>query len=349
MSSSSASSSAEVPAPSASPLPASESVYLEQHPEVAVREASGVRFHIADDEADAAAIRDGVLHADQEKGKSADEIELQSVTVDQNGNGAGAAARRDSPSNSMTDSEKRAFKRQQSFLAHEDNVRTVLVWQNLTVSVPIRGTQERKLLLNSVSGSMTGGMWAIMGPSGCGHSSNDSRGSSVVPIDSGEAHVITLSSLSLSLLSGKSTLLNTLACRLDVNTHVTGEMRLNGRPYQSTELKKMSGYVMQDDLLNGHLTVRETLHYTAALRLPKSTTNKERDARVMEVINEMGLAGVQDVIVSAINTASWLHPLFEIACDSFVVTRVLFARLVIRRRRVSAAASVVASASAWSC
>ncbi len=74
-------------------------------------------------------------------------------------------------------------------------------------------------------------------------------------------------------------------------------MRLNGRPYHSTLLKKMSGYVMQSDLLNPHLTVRETLYYTASLRLPASTSNKERDARVEEVIQTMGLSLCQNVIV----------------------------------------------------
>ena len=82
-----------------------------------------------------------------------------------------------------------------------------------------------------------------------------------------------------------------------MNTTVTGEMRLNGRPYQATELKKMSGYVMQDDLLNPHLTARETLHYTAALRLPAHMIAEQRDARVEEVIQQMGLTGCQHVIV----------------------------------------------------
>ena len=59
--------------------------------------------------------------------------------------------------------------------------------------------------------------------------------------------------------SGKSTLLNTLACRLDVNTIVQGEMRLNGAPYDNAELKRIAGYVMQDDLLNGCLTVEEVM------------------------------------------------------------------------------------------
>ena len=54
---------------------------------------------------------------------------------------------------------------------------------------------------------------------------------------------------------------------------------------------------MQDDLLNGSLTVRETLYYTAALRLPRTFTSQERAERVEEVIREMGLTHCQDVIV----------------------------------------------------
>ncbi len=54
---------------------------------------------------------------------------------------------------------------------------------------------------------------------------------------------------------------------------------------------------MQSDLLNPHLTVRETLYYTASLRLPAATSNKERDARVEEVIQTMGLSLCQNVIV----------------------------------------------------
>jgi ABC-type transport system involved in cytochrome bd biosynthesis fused ATPase/permease subunit len=135
-------------------------------------------------------------------------VELQAVRVDAAVGEKGAeGGLKEVPSIS----DLRTLRQSTSFLADEDNVRTVLVWQNLTVTTPIRGSNERKVLLDSVSGSMTGGMWAVMGPSGC----------------------------------GKSTLLNTLACRLDVNTTVEGEMRLNGRPYQNAELKKMSGYVMQ--------------------------------------------------------------------------------------------------------
>lgn len=99
------------------------------------------------------------------------------------------------------------------------------------------------------------------------------------------------------MLLFKTTLLNALSCRLDERSELSGEMRLNGRTYAATDLKRISGYVMQEDLLNPHLTVRETLYYTAALRLPASVHHTDREARVNEVIAMMGLSHVQDVIV----------------------------------------------------
>lgn len=71
-------------------------------------------------------------------------------------------------------------------------------------------------------------------------------------------------------------------------------MRLNGEPYDNAELKRVSGYVMQDDMLNGFLTVKETLIYTAELRLPRTFTNQERRDRVEEVMEDLGLKHVQN-------------------------------------------------------
>jgi hypothetical protein len=48
------------------------------------------------------------------------------------------------------------LRRHTSFLEHDDNVRTVLVWQDLTVTSPQRGSNKPKVLLDHVSGSMTG-------------------------------------------------------------------------------------------------------------------------------------------------------------------------------------------------
>jgi ATP-binding cassette subfamily G (WHITE) protein 2 len=74
-------------------------------------------------------------------------------------------------------------------------------------------------------------------------------------------------------------------------------MRLNGAPYDNAELKRIAGYVMQDDLLNGYLTVEETLIYTAKLRLPRAFTQEQRKERVEDVINDLGLAHVRKAII----------------------------------------------------
>ncbi len=82
-----------------------------------------------------------------------------------------------------------------------------------------------------------------------------------------------------------------------MNTVVHGEMRLNGAHYDNAELKRIAGYVMQDDLLNGYLTVEETLMYTARLRLPRTFTDKQRKERVHDVMADLGLSHVHNVIV----------------------------------------------------
>jgi ATP-binding cassette subfamily G (WHITE) protein 2 len=46
---------------------------------------------------------------------------------------------------------------------------------------------------------------------------------------------------------------------------------LNGKDYSRSEIKWIGGYVMQDDILNPHLTVYETINYAAKLRLPTGT------------------------------------------------------------------------------
>ena len=76
-------------------------------------------------------------------------------------------------------------------------------------------------------------------------------------------------------------------------------MRLNGAPYDNAELKRVSGYVMQDDLLNGYLTVEETLMYTAELRLPRTFTDKERRDRVDDVLHDLGLTHARHDIIGS--------------------------------------------------
>lgn len=143
------------------------------------------------------------------------------------------------------------------------NAPTVLTFSNLKVTTRQANVDARKVLLNNISGSITGGLWAIMGSSG----------------------------------SGKTTFLSSMARRLDTNRMaMSGDILLNGRQYSKHELKSMSGYVMQDDLIHAHLTVKETLMFTAQLRLPREHY-KDAAQIVEETMKTMGITHCKDVIV----------------------------------------------------
>lgn len=52
--------------------------------------------------------------------------------------------------------------------------------------------------------------------------------------------------------------------------------------------------VLQEDVVMGTLTVRENLRFSAALRLPSSVPQSEKEARVNHLIKELGLTKVAD-------------------------------------------------------
>lgn len=55
----------------------------------------------------------------------------------------------------------------------------------------------------------------------------------------------------------------------------------------------------QEDVVMGTLTVRENLHFSAALRLPNSVPQSNKEARVNHLIKELGLTKVADTKVFA--------------------------------------------------
>ncbi|NXJ69342.1 ABCG2 protein, partial [Rostratula benghalensis] len=120
-----------------------------------------------------------------------------------------------------------------------------------------RKTTHKEVLRN-VNGIMKPGLNAILGPTG----------------------------------SGKSSLLDILAARKDPHG-LSGDILINGVP-QPANFKCTSGYVVQDDVVMGTLTVRENLKFSAALRLSKSVKEQEKNERVNQIINELGLGKVAD-------------------------------------------------------
>uniref|UniRef100_A0AAX7TUE9 ABC transporter domain-containing protein n=1 Tax=Astatotilapia calliptera TaxID=8154 RepID=A0AAX7TUE9_ASTCA len=92
--------------------------------------------------------------------------------------------------------------------------------------------------------------------------------------------------------SGKSSFLDVLAARKDP-AGLSGEVLIDGAP-QPPNFKCLSGYVVQDDVVMGTLTVRENFTFSAALRLPSSISHKEKKQKVDRLIKELGLGRVAD-------------------------------------------------------
>ncbi|WP_406306430.1 FHA domain-containing protein [Streptomyces sp. NBC_00885] len=88
--------------------------------------------------------------------------------------------------------------------------------------------------------------------------------------------------------AGKSTLLNALT---GLRPADQGTVLYDGRDlYRDyAELRQRIGLVPQDDILHSQLGVRRALGYAAELRFPQDTAKAERQARVAEVVRELGL------------------------------------------------------------
>ena len=94
--------------------------------------------------------------------------------------------------------------------------------------------------------------------------------------------------------SGKTSLLNVMSGRMGDGS---GRMRVSGTTTFNNSAHindARSAYVMQQDVLIPTLTVRETLRYSADLRLPPPTTSEERHAAVEQVVLELGLKECAD-------------------------------------------------------
>lgn len=124
-----------------------------------------------------------------------------------------------------------------------------------------RKSDEEKIILNGITGSvLPGEMLAMLGPSG----------------------------------SGKTTLLTALGGRL--GGKLSGTITFNGKPF-SNSMKRNTGFVTQDDVMYPHLTVTETLVYTALLRLPSSITKEEKVRHAQDVITQLGLTKCKNSII----------------------------------------------------
>ncbi|GFO17676.1 ATP-binding cassette sub-family g member 2, partial [Plakobranchus ocellatus] len=92
--------------------------------------------------------------------------------------------------------------------------------------------------------------------------------------------------------SGKTTFLDLMADR-KVSSQCSGEVLMDGK-CRSADFKNRVGYVTQDDVMMGTLTVKENITFSASLRLPSSLSREAKRNKVQDVISELGLEKCAD-------------------------------------------------------
>ena len=78
---------------------------------------------------------------------------------------------------------------------------------------------------------------------------------------------------------------------------ITGEVRLNGHLQEKDSFRRSSGYVYQFDQQTPQLTVRETVLFSAKLRLDSSVPEKTKKRYVDHILKMMELSSLANTLV----------------------------------------------------
>ncbi|KAJ0755524.1 putative ABC-type xenobiotic transporter [Helianthus annuus] len=96
--------------------------------------------------------------------------------------------------------------------------------------------------------------------------------------------------------AGKTTLMDVLAGR-KTGGYIEGDIRISGFPKIQETFARISGYCEQTDIHTPQITIRESLIYSAFLRLPKEVSDEEKMTFVDQVMELVELDNLKDAIV----------------------------------------------------
>jgi len=98
--------------------------------------------------------------------------------------------------------------------------------------------------------------------------------------------------------AGKTSLLQVLAGEVRAGD-VSGTISVNGQPISGEQIKTISGFVFQDDVILATMTVREAIAMSATLRLPQTLSQTERDDRVNAMLRLLNLEKCANTIIGS--------------------------------------------------
>ncbi|KAL7748177.1 hypothetical protein RI367_006361 [Sorochytrium milnesiophthora] len=96
--------------------------------------------------------------------------------------------------------------------------------------------------------------------------------------------------------AGKTSLLNVVAGETKIGK-IGGALFINGQPSTGATMKKVSGFVHQDDVVLGTMTVTEAITMSAKLRLPPTVSLAEKEKRVEEIIHMLGIYKCRNTVI----------------------------------------------------